>query len=228
MDLVILRETVFLSLKIGLLATLFNLPAALAGAYFLDRVLVRNRSIIEGIINLPLVMPPVTTGYLLLILLGKRGLFGSFLYRITGYSIAYSWTAAVLASMVVSFPLLIRSIRTSLDMVDRRFEYAAMTLGAGRFDLFVRVSLPLIIPGIINGLVLGFARSLGEFGATVTFAGNIQGETRTIPLSVYSLLQIPGKENEAGLLVLISIVISFGALFLSSIINGRVHHGSGI
>lgn len=222
----ILWETIFLSLKIGLLATFINLPLALGLAFFLDRMIIRYKSLLEGFINLPLVMPPVTTGYVLLLILGKRGIPGSYFYSLTGFSIAYTWLAAVIASMIVSFPLMIRSIRISMEMVDPRYEKAAMTLGAGRLSVFVRVTLPLVFPGIINGLVLGFARSLGEFGATITFAGNIQGETRTIPLSVYSLLQIPGKENEAGVLVLISIGISFLAMFVSSLFNRTEHHAS--
>lgn len=221
MKLSYLSETVFLSLRIGVLATIINLPLALLTAYFLDRVVSGHKSILEGIINLPLVMPPVTTGYLLLFILGKRGILGSLFYTLTGRSIAYTWVAAVIASMIVSFPLMIRSIRISMEMVDPRLEKAAMTLGAGPVAVFLRVTLPLVLPGIINGLVLGFARSLGEFGATVTFAGNIQGETRTIPLSVYSMLQIPGKEKEAGILVLISIGISFMAMFASSIFSNR-------
>ncbi|MBB6480139.1 molybdate ABC transporter permease subunit [Spirochaeta isovalerica] len=226
MDLSRISTIVFLSVKTGFAAIALNLPVALIAAYYLERKLKRESPFIEGIINLPLVMPPVTTGYLLLIVLGKKGIIGSFFYSVTGRSLAYSWTAALLASMIVSFPLIIRSIRTAMAMVDRRLELAAMTLGAGGFSLFMRITLPLILPGVINGLLLGFARSLGEFGATITFAGNIEGETRTIPLAVYSFLQIPGKEKEASLLVLISIAISFGSLFLSSHLSGRINHES--
>ena len=220
-----LREAIFLSIKIGLIATLFNLPLALAGAYFLERIDRKGKSFFEGCINLPLVMPPVTTGYVMLFLLGKKGLLGSFFFRFFGVSIAYTWMAAVLASMIVSYPLVIRSIRISMDMVDKKLEKAAMTLGASPIAVFVRVTLPLTLPGIINGVVLGFARSLGEFGATITFAGNIQNETRTIPLSVYTCLQIPGKEMEAGLLVLVSIGISFLAMFCSSLLNRKIKNG---
>lgn len=221
-----LSKIIYLSLKIGLLATLINLPLALLAAFLLDRMIIPYKKILEGIINLPLVMPPVTTGYVLLFVLGKRGVIGSIFYSLTGSSLAYTWLAAVVASMIVSFPLMIRSIRISMDMVDPRLEHAAMTLGAGRFYVFIKVTLPLVFPGILNGLVLGFARSLGEFGATITFAGNIQGETRTIPLAVYSLLQVPGKEREAGILVFISIGISFLAMFVSSLFireNNHVH-----
>lgn len=220
-----LRDAIYLSVKIGLIATALNLPLALAGAYFLERVDRKGKSFFEGCINLPLVMPPVTTGYVLLFLLGKKGLIGSFFFRAFDFSIAYTWMAAVLASMVVSYPLVIRSIRISMEMVDPRLEKAAMTLGASPIAVFLRVTLPLTLPGIVNGVVLGFARSLGEFGATITFAGNIQNETRTIPLSVYTCLQIPGKEREAGLLVLVSIGISFLAMFCSSLLTRKAANG---
>lgn len=226
MDLIFLRETVLLSIKTGLLAVLINLPMALTGAYLLDRVIIRNKSLIEGFINLPLVMPPVTTGYVLLLLLGKRGVLGSMIYSLTGRSLAFTQGAAVLASMIVSYPLIIRSIRTSMNMVDSRLEKAAMTLGAGKISVFRRITLPLIIPGVLSGMVLGFARSLGEFGATITFAGNIEGVTRTIPLSVYTCLQIPGREQEAAILVALSVGISFLSMFVTSRIGRRVSHES--
>ncbi len=174
-------DTLILSLKVGLLATLFNLPAALGTVYLLVNGRFRGKDILEGLISLPLVMPPVTTGYVLLFLLGKRGLIGSVLFSLFGWRIAFTTAAAVIASMTVSFPLIVRSIRLSMEMVDVRLERAAMTLGADRLSIFLRITLPLILPGIINGAVLGFARSMGEFGATMTFAGNIKGATRTIP-----------------------------------------------
>lgn len=198
-----------------------NLPAALLISYYLERVMKKQNALLEGVINLPLVMPPVTIGYVLLLLLGKRGIIGSMIFNLTGRSLAFSWAAALIASMIVSFPLIVRSVRTAMSLVDRRLELAAMTLGAGRLSLFWRVTFPLIVPGVINGLLLGFARSLGEFGATITFAGNIEGETRTIPLAVYSYLQVPGKEREASVLVLLSIGISFLSLFISSSFNRR-------
>ena len=216
---------VVLSVKIGLMATLVNVPAAMIAASVLTRRKFAGRTIVDGLINLPLVMPPVTTGYLLLLLLGKKGLIGAVLFDRFGIRIAFTTTAAVIASMVVSFPLVFRSLRISLEMLDKKMEDAARTLGAGRIAVFFRVTLPLILPGAVSGAVLGFARSLGEFGATMTFAGNIRGETRTIPLSVYSLLQIPGRERDAGVLVLISIAISFAALFLSSVLNRSTAQG---
>lgn len=214
-------STVLLSVKIGLIAAAINIPIAVAAEYLLTRYAFRGRTLIDGIINLPLVMPPVTTGYLLLIILGKNGIIGSALYSTFGIRIAFTGAAAVIAAMVVSFPLIARSVKISLEMVDRKLEDAAMTMGAGRMSVFLRVTLPLILPGLLNGAVLGFARSLGEFGATITFAGNIDGITRTIPLSVYSFLQIPGREAGAAKLVAVSVLISFGAIFLSSTINSK-------
>lgn len=220
-----ITATVFLSLKIGLLATVINTPLAMLIVYWLSHRDFRGKSLVEGIINLPLVMPPVTTGYLLLIILGKRGLIGSLLFSALGIRIAFTSAAAVIASMVVSFPLVVRSLRISMDMVDPRLERAALTLGAGKTAVFFRITLPLILPGLLNALILGFARSLGEFGATMTFAGNIKGETRTIPLSVYSFLQVPGKEKEAAVLVGVSIVISLAAMFLSSCFQRKLQRG---
>lgn len=216
-----LSSAVFLSLKIGGMATLINLTPALFIARILARYQFRGKTFLEGVVNLPLVMPPVTTGYLLLFLLGKKGLIGSPLYKVFGLRFAFTGAAAVIACMVVSFPLLVRSIRISLDMVDIRLEKAAMTLGASPRDVFFRVTLPLIFPGLLSGIILGFARSLGEFGATITFAGNIDGVTRTIPLAVYSQLQVPGGDKEAGLLVLVSISISFLAMFASTLISRK-------
>ena len=222
--------TVLLSLRIGILATALNLPAALVLVYWMTRHDFKGKYLLDGLINLPLVMPPVTTGYLLLLILGKRGIIGSAFYSLFGLRIAFTTSAAVIASMVVSFPLIVRSIRISMEMVDPRLEKAALTLGADRKAVFCRITLPLVLPGVINGVVLGFARSLGEFGATVTFAGNIQGLTRTVPLSVYTLLQIPGREKEAGVLVFFSIIISFAAMFASASLSGRLqkrrHHES--
>ncbi|MDC7235726.1 MAG: molybdate ABC transporter permease subunit [Spirochaetales bacterium] len=213
--------TLLLSVRIALLATALNMPAALMLVY-MTRHEFKGKNLIDGLVNLPLVMPPVTTGYVLLFILGRRGWIGSFFDSFFGIRIAFTTAAAVMAAMVVSFPLIVRSIRISMDMVDPRFERAALTLGADRKAVFFRITLPLILPGVINGVVLGFARSLGEFGATVTFAGNIEGVSRTIPLSVYSLLQVPGKEKEAGFLVLLSIFISFAAMFASSWLNQRL------
>ncbi|MBN1648063.1 MAG: molybdate ABC transporter permease subunit [Spirochaetales bacterium] len=219
-------QTVSLSVVIGLVAILANLPAAIAVSRILTRSNWKGKPIIEGIINLPLVMPPVTIGYLLLLLLGKHGPIGSILFNLFGIRIAFTTAAAIIASMVVSFPLVAGNIRASLEMLDHRFENAALTLGAGRIAVFFRITFPLILPGIISGAITGFARSLGEFGATMTFAGNIQGVTRTIPLSVYSWLQIPGKERESAILVGISVLISFLAMLLSGIFAKRIKRRS--
>jgi molybdate transport system permease protein len=211
----------FLSLKISLAATLINLPIALILASTVSRRNFRGKWLLEGTIQLPIVMPPTTTGYLLLYFLGRRGLLGGILFRNFGFSIAFTSTAAVIASMVVAFPLIYKSIRISFDMADRRLEQAAATLGAAGPELFFRVTLPQILPGLLNGAVLGFARSLGEFGATMVFAGNIEGETRTLSLAVYSLLQVPGAGREAAALVIISILISFTAIFISQFFGLR-------
>ena len=219
-------STVLLSVRIGVLATLINLPIALFLMYIMTRHNFRGKGFLDGIINLPLVMPPVTTGYVLLLILGKKGLIGGVLFSLFGIRIAFTSAAAVIASMVVSFPLITRSIRISMEMIDTRLENVARTLGAGRKDVFLRITLPLVMPGVINGMILGFARSLGEFGATMIFAGNILGKTRTIPLSVYSFLQIPGKEREAAFMVGISVIISFVAMFLSHRFTARGVGGS--
>ncbi|MBN2618240.1 MAG: molybdate ABC transporter permease subunit, partial [Spirochaetales bacterium] len=190
-------SVIFLSVRMGLIATLINLPISISLALIMSRKKIIGKRTVEGLINLPLVMPPVTTGYLLLILLGKRGIIGGFLFDNFGIRIAFTSNAVIIASMIVSFPLLYKSIKISIDMVDKKLENCAKTLGANRLEVLLRVTLPLIMPGVVNGMVLGFARSLGEFGATMTFAGNIEGITRTIPLAVYSKLQVPGKEKEA-------------------------------
>ena len=214
-------STVLLSVRIGVFATLINLPIALLLMYFMTRCNFRGKSFLDGVINLPLVMPPVTTGYVLLFVLGKKGVIGGALFSFFGMRIAFTSAAAVIASMAVSFPLITRSIRISMEMVDTRLENVARTLGAGRRDVFLRITLPLVMPGVFNGMILGFARSLGEFGATMIFAGNILGKTRTIPLSVYSFLQVPGKEREAAAMVGISVFLSFAAMFLSHKLTSR-------
>lgn len=215
-------SAILLSLKVALLSTLISFPVALYFGWIMARSHFKGKSIIEGIIHFPLVMPPVTTGYLLLILLGTQGVIGSWLYKSFGIRLAFNQAAAIIAAMVVSFPLATRSIRTSIEMVDRRFEDASRTLGVSYFQTFFRVTFPLALPGIISGLVLGFARCLGEFGATITFAGNIQGETQTIPLAVYSLMQVPGKEGATLRLVIFSAIISLLAMIFAEYLNKKV------
>ncbi len=167
-------------------------------------------------------MPPVTTGYLLLLLLGVNGILGKWLFQWFGIRLAFNQLAAIIAAMVVSFPLTVRSIRTAIEMVDPRLESASHTLGISPIITFFRITIPLSMPGIISGIILGFARCLGEFGATITFAGNIEGETQTIPLAVYSLMQVPGKEGATLRLVLISAVISLIAMILAEYLNKRI------
>lgn len=215
-------ETVYLSIKIGLLATLINLPLAIFTAYILTRKEFRGKGLVDGIINLPLVMPPVATGYILILILGKNGVIGSVLYSLTGFKIAFTQYAAIISSMVVSFPLITRNLRISLEMIDPKLEKVSKSLGASSLETIIKIVLPLMLPGIISGSIIGFARSLGEFGATITFAGNIEGITRTIPLSVYSKLQVPGRENDAAILVSISVLISFVAM-LSANRLGKIY-----
>ncbi|MFP4114992.1 MAG: molybdate ABC transporter permease subunit [Spirochaetota bacterium] len=213
--------TVFLSIRFAVVATTLNVPVAFCVARIMARRNFRGKGLVDGLVNLPLVMPPVTTGYLLLFVFGRNGFVGGPLFSLFGVRIAFTGTAATIAAMVVSFPLVVRSIRGSMDMVDARIEEAAMTLGANRLGVLLRVTLPLVSSGVANGAVLGFARGLGEFGATMVFAGNIQGRTRTIPLSVYSLLQVPGGERGAVLLVALSIGVSLVALVFSATTDRR-------
>lgn len=204
-----------LSVKVAVYCSLISLPLALMVGYKMARSKFFGKSIIEGLINLPLVMPPVTTGYLLLLLFGTRGIIGKWLFSVFGIKLAFTFPAAVIASVFVSFPLIVRSVRTAMEMVDTGLEEASRILGAGKLKTFFRVSIPLALPGIISGTILAFARSLGEFGATITFAGNIEGETQTLPLAIYAYMQVPGKENATLRLVLVSVAISFIAMALS-------------
>jgi len=181
-----------------------------------------GKSVLDGIVHLPLVMPPVVTGYLLLLLFGRHGPVGRLLDEWFGIVLAFRWTGAALASAIMGFPLLVRAIRLSLDAVDRRLEEAAGTLGAGRLFVFALVTLPLIAPGIIACMVLSFARSLGEFGATITFVSNIPGETRTIPSAIYTLTQTPGGDIGALRLTVVSIALSFIALMTADLLAMRM------
>lgn len=208
-------HAIWLSVKVALYCTLVAVPLALVVGYQMARKDFRGKAIIESLIHLPLVMPPVTTGYLLLLLFGSKGFLGQWLNSAFGIKLAFTFQAAVLASIVVSFPLIVRSVRASMEMVDTGLEDASRILGAGRLKTFFRVTVPLALPGIISGGILGFARSLGEFGATITFAGNIAGETQTLPLAIYAYMQIPGHEMATLRLVLVSVVISFVAMGFS-------------
>jgi molybdate transport system permease protein len=204
-----------LSLWIATVATVVALPFGIAIAWLLARKDFWGRTLLDGVVHLPLVLPPVVTGYLLLIWFGRRGPIGSFLAENFGIVLSFRWTGAVLACGVMAFPLLVRAIRLSFESIDRRLEDAAATLGANRFKSFVTVTLPLALPGIIAGMVLCFAKALGEFGATITFVSNIPGETQTISAAIYSLTQVPGGDAAASRLVIVAIVISLTALVVS-------------
>jgi molybdate transport system permease protein len=208
-------EIVRLSLKVAFWSTLFSLPIALALAMVLGRLDFPGKTLLDGVVNLPLVLPPVVTGYFLLIAFGRQGPVGGFLEEQLGLVFAFRWTGAALACAVMGLPLAVRAMRQSVEAVDLRLEAAAATLGASRAWVFATVTLPLVLPGILNGLLLSFARSLGEFGATITFVSNIPGETQTIPLAIYGYTQVPGGDAQAWRLCVISIVLSLGALVAS-------------
>src|SRR5579863_588150 len=204
-----------LSLRIAIVATAFALPFGIAIGWLLARKNFWGKTVLDGVVHLPLVLPPVVTGYLLLISFGRRGPIGAFLDEHLGLVFSFRWTGAALACGIMGFPLMVRPIRLALEAIDRRLEDAAATLGADRFRVFLTVTLPLALPGIIAGVVLCFARALGEFGATITFVSNIPGETQTISAAIYTLLQVPGGEALAARLVVIAIVLSFAALLAS-------------
>jgi molybdate transport system permease protein len=206
---------ILLSLRIAIVATLVALPFGIAIAWLLARKNFWGKALLDGIIHLPLVLPPVVTGYLLLISFGRRGLIGAFLADHFGIVFSFRWTGAALACGIMGFPLLVRPIRLAIEAIDRRLEDAAATLGARRLEVFRTVTLPLALPGVIAGFVLCFAKALGEFGATITFVSNIPGETQTISAAIYTFTQIPGGDAAAGRLVLVAIVISLAALIVS-------------
>jgi molybdate transport system permease protein len=211
-----------LSLRVAIVATLVSLPFGIAVAMLLARGRFPGRTLLDGLVHLPLVLPPVVTGYLLLIGFGRRAPIGAFLEQTLGIVFAFRWTGAALASAIMAFPLLVRAIRISIEAVDRKLEDAAASLGARRSVVFATVTLPLILPGVLAGAVLGFAKALGEFGATITFVSSIPGETQTIPTAIYTALQVPGGEEAAIRLSIISIIISLGALIASEIAARRM------
>lgn len=210
-----------LSLKVSTVAVLCSLPLGILCAWVLARLEFPGKSVLDSLIHLPLVLPPVVIGYLLLVSMGRSGFLGGWLYDTFGFSFSFSWRGAALAAAVVSFPLMVRAIRQALEGVDVRLEQAARTLGAGRFKVFFTISLPLTAPGIVSGMVLAFARSLGEFGSTITFVSNIPGETRTIPLAMYSFIETPGAEAQAARLCVIAILISLASLIASQWLSKR-------
>jgi molybdate transport system permease protein len=206
---------VTLSLRIAFVATLVALPFGLAVAWLLARKDFWGKTLLDGVVHLPLVLPPVVTGYLLLISFGRRGAVGSFLADTFGIVFSFRWTGAALACGIMGFPLLVRPMRISLEAIDRRLEDAAATLGASRTWVYLTVTLPLALPGIIAGMVLCFAKALGEFGATITFVSNIPGETQTISAAIYTYLQVPGGDAAASRLVIVAVVIALFALVAS-------------
>lgn len=208
-------EILLLSLKVAFWAVVVSLPVALAFAMLLARADFPGKTLLDGLVNLPLVLPPVVVGYLLLVLFGRNGPVGGFLEAQFGMVFAFRWTGAALAAAVMGLPLAVRAMRQAVEAVDRRLEAAAATLGAGRAWIFASVTLPLIAPGILNGVLLAFARSLGEFGATITFVSSIPGETQTLPLAIYNFTQVPGGDAQAWRLCAISVALSLGALVLS-------------
>jgi molybdate transport system permease protein len=204
-----------LSLRIAIVATIVALPFGIAVAWVLARKNFWGKALLDGLVHLPLVLPPVVTGYLLLLSFGRRGLIGSFLADTFGIVFSFRWTGAALACGVMGFPLLVRAVRLSIESIDRRLEDAASTLGANRTWTFLTVTLPLALPGIIAGMVLCFAKALGEFGATITFVSNIPGETQTISAAIYTFTQVPDGDAAAGRLVIVAIAIALAALVAS-------------
>ena len=211
-----------LSVRVAVWAVVASLPVGIAIAVVLARGRFWGKTLLEGLVYLPLVLPPVVTGYVLLILFGRRGVLGPFLAEYLGIVFAFRWTGAALACAVMGFPLLVRAVRLSVEAVDRRLEDAASTLGASRAWVFATVTLPLVLPGILAGAVLAFARSLGEFGATITFVSNIPGETQTLPSALYTFTQVPGGDAGALRLSLIAIAVSLLALLAAEVLGRRI------
>jgi len=211
-------EALLLSLRVGLAGTLCSLPLALAVAWLLARRRFAGHQLLNGVVHLPLVLPPVVVGFALLVLFGRHGAIGAWLYDTFGFTVAFNWKGAALASAVMGFPLMARAMRLSLEGVDRRLEAAARTLGASRWRVFWTITLPLMAPGILTGAILGFARSVGEFGATITFVSNIPGETQTLPLALYAFTQVPGGDPPAFRLCIIAVIVAMIALLASEII----------
>ena len=218
-------QIVTLSLKIGLVAIAATLPLAFALAWMLARGRFPGKIVLDAIVHLPLVLPPVVTGWLLLIAFGPEGPIGRWLNAWFGIGVLFRWTGAAIAAGVMALPLMVRAIRLSIEAVDRRLESAARTLGAGPWRVFWSVTLPLSMPGVLAGAVLGFARSIGEFGATITFVSNIPGQTRTLPLAIYSALQLPDGNAEVVRLAIISVVLALGALIASELLARRTARG---
>lgn len=214
-------QAVVLSLRVSLWATLFSLPFGILVAYALARWSFPGKQIVNGLVHLPLILPPVVTGYLLLLAFGTRGPIGAILAE-WGIVFAFRWSGAALAAAIMAFPLMVRAIRLSIEAVDPKLEQAAATLGASPAWVFVTVTLPMALPGIVAGTILAFAKAMGEFGATITFVSNIPGETRTIPSAIYAFLQVPGGEGAAMRLVIVAVGVAMTALVLSELFARRV------
>lgn len=211
-----------LSVWVSGVATLLALPFAIWIAWLLARRRFWGHAILNALVHLPLVLPPVVTGYALLLLFGRKGPIGQFLEQTLDLVLAFRWTGAVLAAMVMAFPLMVRAIRLALEAVDPKLEDAAATLGASRLSVFATITLPLILPGILAGGVMGFAKAIGEFGATITFVANIPGQTQTIPSAIYTFLQVPGAEAQAAILAMAAATLAISAVLLSEWLARRV------
>jgi len=215
-------EALLLSLRVGVVSVIASLPFGLACAWLLARYEFRGKALVDSVVHLPLVLPPVAIGFALLILFGRNGVIGAALYEWLGVTFAFNWKGAALASAVVAFPLMVRAMRLSLEAVDHHLEAAARTLGAGRWRCALTITLPLMAPGILTGAILAFARSVGEFGATITFVSNVPGQTRTLPIALYTLTQVPGGDEAAWRLAILSVILALAALVLSEAIARRV------
>jgi molybdate transport system permease protein len=217
-------EALPLSLLIGVVSIVVCLPFALACAWLLARREFWGKSLFDAIVHLPLVLPPVAVGFALLVLFGRNGIIGSFLYQTFGIVFAFNWKGAALASGVMAFPLMVRAMRLSIEAVDQRLEAAARSLGASPWRVFLTITVPMTVPGMLAGAILGFARSVGEFGATITFVSNIPGQTRTLPVALYTLTQIPGSDLAAWRIAGLSVAVALAALIGSEILARRMGH----
>lgn len=215
-------EALSLSIKVASWAVLVSLPPGIFMAWLLARREFFGKSVVNALVHLPLVVPPVVVGYVLLVLLGRNGPLGEALEAIFGITVAFTWKGAAVAAGIISFPLMVRAVRLSIESIDPRYELVAATLGASRFRSFLNVTLPLALPGVLTGAILAFARCLGEFGATITFVSNIPGETRTLPLALYSAINTPGGDEAALRIVLISVALAVAALLLSELLARRI------
>jgi molybdate transport system permease protein len=216
-------EALQLSLLIGIVSIIIALPFALGCAWLLARRDFWGKSLFDSVVHLPLVLPPVAVGFALLVLFGRNGVIGAYLYNWFGFTFAFNWKGAALAAAVMSFPLMVRAMRLSIEAIDQKLESAARSLGAGRWRVFMTITLPLTAPGILSGIILGFARSVGEFGATITFVSNIPGQTRTLPVALYTLTQIPGGDAAAWRLAGLSVALALVALVASEILARRMN-----